>query len=368
MTEVSEIPQGKKEIRDPVSILFGADSEAKKRQTGHNEDRFFTNRNGFGVFDGVSLPENGDKAAEVAKQTIERQVSRFLLGISEANARRLLTESFRDAHKAIIENLGTGPATTATVVVLVERGRKALIAHVGDSRAYLERKGRLFQFTKDDDILSELVRNGHISREKEKEIRRAMDEINSSQDISEFNERYSYNFDLIRNRITACLGGHEEATPRFSVVELQSGDRLLACSDGVHENLKARQINEMLIKSKTPQEAAQRLKNSASAESVSGSGRAKPDDITAVVAEVNFETVPKPLSIKEATSWSELGRALEAVGGLKSSIGYRDAEYWKKIVGDVRFGRLPRDRLTRASGLRQAFDRIERKEKELVPA
>ncbi|HUS60108.1 MAG TPA: hypothetical protein VMX76_01865 [Nevskiaceae bacterium] len=47
MTEVSEIPQGKKEIREPVSILLGADSEAKKRQKGHNEDRFFTSRNGF---------------------------------------------------------------------------------------------------------------------------------------------------------------------------------------------------------------------------------------------------------------------------------------------------------------------------------
>jgi len=245
------------------------------------------------------------------------------------------------------------------VVVLVERGRKALIANVSDSRAYLERKGKLFQITKDDDILSELVRDGYLSREKEREIRRAMNRVSSPADVLKFNKQYGYNFKFIRNRITACLGGGEEAIPKFSVVELQSGDRLLACSDGVHENLKARQINEMLIKSKTPQEAAQRLKNSASAESVSGSGRAKPDDITAVVAEVNFV-------IESVGSFQELYKVLDQLGGLRGTRKDYNAEELSKAIGQVIGVKAELNTITRTGGLRKTVKKL--LEKELVPA
>lgn len=282
MTGFPEVPHGKREVGEYVSVSIEGATRPSLSHPEHNEDRHFISPRGFGVFDGVGGYEGGQQAAEIAKNIIEKEVNHFLPEISVGDAKRLLIRFFHDAHEAIKEKAGTAPSTTATVVVFVEGGKKAVIANVGDSRVYLERDGRLSQLTEDDNTLK--------GDKNAKEIAKAMDEIKSQVDAQRLIDESGLDFRRIRKEITAYLGRATRAhTPDFFVIELKPGDRLLATSDGVHDNLTRSEIGRALEHYRTPQKVVEVLKTAALRRSERKHVRSKPDDITAVVAEVNFE-------------------------------------------------------------------------------
>lgn len=102
-----------------------------------------------------------------------------------------------------------GDAGTTLVMAWIE-GRQAIIANVGDSRAYLLRQGKLIQITNDHSVVWGLVRSGQI---KEEEI-------------------YSH---PQRSVIYRSIGQKETVSPDLYTEELQGGDILMLCSDGLWE-------------------------------------------------------------------------------------------------------------------------------------
>jgi protein phosphatase len=115
-----------------------------------------------------------------------------------------------------------GMGTTLVAAWLPEPDSPLLsIANVGDSRAYLLRYGELKQLTRDHSLVEEQLRSGLISRE----------EADASS---------------IRNMITRALGFRERVEPDIVETEIEPGDKLLLCSDGLNSMVSDEEILTIL--------------------------------------------------------------------------------------------------------------------------
>jgi protein phosphatase len=141
----------------------------------------------------------------------------------------------------------------ATVVLALVRGGDALVAHLGDSRAYLLRAGKLERLTRDHSHLEHMIDLGWIKPEE---------------------ESWRGNGGPTRY---AGMPAAAEADVRG--LELRPGDRLLLCSDGLTEMLDDDEIREVLVPPLSPAQACERL---VAAANRAGGG----DNITVVVVAV----------------------------------------------------------------------------------
>jgi protein phosphatase len=140
----------------------------------------------------LDLPRFADAKLEVVVQGVKD-------AIDEAN--REIRRSARNSPERA--NMGT------TVVLLVDRGEAAVVAHMGDSRIYRLREGHLVALTRDHSLLQEQVGAGFITNEE---------------------ARHSHN----RNLVTRALGVEENVEPEVNIVDIRPGDCFLLCSDGLN--------------------------------------------------------------------------------------------------------------------------------------
>ena len=138
-----------------------------------------------------------------------------------------------------------------TVVACLIDGRRATVAHVGDSRAYLLRDRHLHRLTADHTIVAELVARGAIAPEEA--------------------DRHAYKNVLSRN-----LGAKPVAAVDVSEVELQPGDRLMLCSDGLYGYAPAEAVHHLVASTDPPGEIVRDLIEAA----LRGGGG---DNVTAIV-------------------------------------------------------------------------------------
>ncbi len=127
----------------------------------------------------------------------------------------------------------------ATVVLALVRGARALVAHLGDSRAYLLRAGKLERLTRDHSALERMIELGWIKAED------ARGRGNGGP--------------------TRYAGMRDEAVADVRCVDLQAGDRLLLCSDGLTEMLDDEVIGPLLDPALTPEQNCERLVAAANA-------------------------------------------------------------------------------------------------------
>ena len=155
----------------------------------------------------------GHSAGEVASQMAVDLISRLYYQ-SQGDAHAALRDAVAEANRRIFaaaaaDESKRGMGTTCTALAI--RGGEATIAHVGDSRCYMVRGGDIYQLTEDHSAVMEMVRHGLITKE---EARHHED----------------------KNVILRALGTTPEVevamTEPFGVRE---GDRLLLCSDGLHD-------------------------------------------------------------------------------------------------------------------------------------
>jgi len=123
--------------------------------------------------------------------------------------------------------------SSTTVVVALIAGGAVFVAHVGDSRGYLLRNGRLHQITDDHTLVNELVRRGEMTREQARRDRR-------------------------RNVITRAIGALPTVRADVLAIEALPGDRILLCSDGLSDPVPGAQI-QLMLGHPDPEEAAEAL-------------------------------------------------------------------------------------------------------------
>jgi protein phosphatase len=139
-------------------------------------------------------------------------------------------EASHERVRAELGREGRGPATTLTMVALV--WPRAYIVHVGDSRAYYLRGGRLRQLTRDQTAYEELVDQGVMTEEQ---ARRAG----------------------LRSVLTSALGA--QIRPATGLVDLEPGDALLLCTDGLTKHVPDDDIAAILAAAESAETTCGRL-------------------------------------------------------------------------------------------------------------
>jgi protein phosphatase len=142
----------------------------------------------------------------------------------------------------------------ATLALLVLRERTGFVAHMGDSRVYLFRNGRLQQLTTDHSLVSLLQSTGEITAEEARTH-------------------------PARNRITRHVGMERALYPDVQSLELCDGDRLLLCTDGLNGMIDDDRIAEILNSGEDPEQACASLVDAANA----AGGR---DNVTALIVDL----------------------------------------------------------------------------------
>lgn len=142
----------------------------------------------------------------------------------------------------------------ATVAALLVKAGQGLVLHLGDSRAYLLRNGFLQLLTRDHTLAQFLVESGIVDQEQ------------ASQHPG-------------RCRLTQYMGMSANAKPDAQIVNLQSNDRLLLCSDGLSGAVDPDELREALDQSQNPEAACRRLIDAAN----SAGGK---DNITALIVQI----------------------------------------------------------------------------------
>jgi PPM family protein phosphatase len=231
----------------------------------HNEDYFEVDPRHrlFVVADGMGGHSHGEVAAQIAVQAIrdfiEKTDDRDTTWPSIVDSRlkrhsNLLKMAVRLAHDRVlgaIEEDGALSGMGTTVVGLLLEGKVAAVAHVGDSRAYRLRDGRLDQLTQDHTWVHEQVMAGFLSKEQARSH-------------------------PLKNVVTRALGGESEVVVDLREIEVRPGDLYLLCSDGLTSMLSDADIRERLASGRSLNEICRTLVNDSNA-------RGGVDNITVVL-------------------------------------------------------------------------------------
>ena len=217
----------------------------------------------FAVADGMGGHAAGELAANLALDTLS---SSFLSRRGRAPER--LAEAVQDANLAVLRSaVGEYVGMGTTLVVLVVDRSAALIAHVGDSRAYLLRGNALHRLTEDHSWVAEQVRLGHLTEDEAR------------------NHQW-------RSVVSNALGGEERVRLELYGLPLKKGDRLLLCSDGLSGVIEESDLYDVLAGQPDPDVAVRQLIDLSNAEG-------GPDNITAIVIDIEtasrLPSYPLPL-------------------------------------------------------------------------
>ncbi len=230
-------------VSDELNLAAVADGMG-----GHNSGELASNMAARTLVEKIAAIHAGKLSAPVTDTRLSRQANDLIFAATAANAKIFETSKIPD-------NKGMG--TTLSAVLFHPTG--AAIAHIGDSRIYVLRKGKLVQITQDHSLVMEQVRKGIITKE----------EAEAS---------------TMQNILTRAMGIHKNI--RFDVgdVTLSPGDRLLLCTDGLFKAVKEELLPSILSSSDSPQKIAAGLVRLAN-------DNGGPDNISVVVVTVGKSTV-----------------------------------------------------------------------------
>jgi len=209
---------------------------------------------GRGILTVVSDGMGGHFSGGAASRTAVEALSEVYFEDGEGDAMNALAWAFNEANKRVFETVGEGrkglAGTTLTAVVLFEDHMN--VAHAGDSRAYLIRGDEMRQLTRDHSVVGELVRQGMLDNDEAR------------------NHPH-------RNIITRAVGlkGQVDIDVNRNI-DVESGDILLICSDGLFSMLAEDEIHR-IVSSKTPGDACDGLVKRAKEEGGT-------DNITVIIA------------------------------------------------------------------------------------
>ncbi len=181
--------------------------------------------NFFMLADGVGGHNSGDVASGLAVELTEKyllanppdNVAESELPAFFSHCLRMVNEEIYQ--KAVSNEENAGMATTAIMLLL--RSDKAFIVNIGDSRAYVLRRGKLLKITEDHTYVNELIKNGRINKEE-----------------AECHPK--------KHMITRALGSEKNIQPDFYFIDIYHGDRVLLCTDGLYNEVDESDICRLM--------------------------------------------------------------------------------------------------------------------------
>lgn len=248
---MAEVPKGMHKVGSHVVAAALTDVG---RERDHNEDSFalLEDHGLYVVADGMGGHTAGDVASSLATQVVSdffKQTdhedatwpSGFNIKMTEEENR--LTTGIRLANRLVFERSVTnqdlrGMGTTVVGATFSKDGRRLAIAHVGDSRAYRIRSGKIEQLTRDHSLISDILA--------------AMPDLPEEQRA-----------ELPKNVVTRALGVQESVNVDVGSFDVDEGDVYVLCSDGLSGMVADDEILSIVTTSPEPNLACLRLVNAA---------------------------------------------------------------------------------------------------------
>jgi PPM family protein phosphatase len=211
----------------------------------------------FAVADGMGGAAAGEMASRLSLESIYDQLlqnSEFLPAADNDSLEQILIDAVGTANRVVFDEGRNddelaGMGTTLTAVLEI-RGR-LFIGQVGDSRAYLISDRNIFQLTRDQSLVGQRVSNGELTEAQARKH-------------------------PARNILLQALGVGPTVELCITKIAVREGDMILLCSDGLHSQMSAEEINEIVLDSANEQDACVELVNLAN-------DRGGPDNITVVL-------------------------------------------------------------------------------------
>jgi protein phosphatase len=224
-----------------------------------NQDAYYIDPDGrfFIVADGMGGHAGGQEASRIATEAIQRHLAAHWL--TDESAAVLLETALLKANQAILQDQSSHPERSdmgTTAVVLIVRDEQFWCAHIGDSRLYRLRGPKIEQITEDHTWVAKAMKGGDITPEQARQH-------------------------PWRHVLSQCLGREDLRQMDIQPVDVQTGDRLLLCSDGLTEELSDHSIASHLKSIRAAEKAAIALINAAKDKG----GR---DNITVVIVTIDM--------------------------------------------------------------------------------
>jgi PPM family protein phosphatase len=223
------------------------------------------------VADGMGGAAAGEEASRIAVETIHEDLTtaesndhQKYTTMEEDALTTKLKGAIRSANLNIVKRATVHPELKGmgtTVTLAIVRETDVIVAHVGDSRAYLVNgdESEITQLTSDHSFVEALVAAGHITREEAEDH-------------------------PMKNVLYRALGQAEDIDVDMYYHRLRVGDRLVLCSDGLTRHVKPPEIAEITLAEDNPDAASQKLVDLANS-------RGGEDNISVVVIKVEQGTV-----------------------------------------------------------------------------
>ncbi len=233
-----------------MDLTVGSRTDVGPRKMNQDHFGWWPDLGLFIVADGMGGHNAGEVASHLAVEIIHRFIEEtaaspditwpFGLEVQNSIEMNRLTTAVRLANRKIYSEGSKSPELSGmgtTVVAALVAGDRINIVSVGDSRVYRFRQGSLEQLTKDDTWLASVL---------------------GEQQAEDADPQHP-----LRHVLTSVVGTKDDLKPGAREEPLQSGDRFLLCSDGVHGRLDSAALASLLTGATTADDGAARIVNEA---------------------------------------------------------------------------------------------------------
>jgi protein phosphatase len=257
------------------------------RQRSANEDSFFVRAPIFVVADGMGGAQAGEVASRAAADAFDRDLPD---GPPEQFLRETIESANREIHRLAHDDPSlAGMGTTITAAVVDAANEVVVVGHVGDSRAYRLRGGKVERLTRDHSLVEEMRRKGQITEAQ-------------AEDHPQ------------RSIITRALGPEADVDVDVQTVPAAPGDVFLLCSDGLTTMVDEERIGRALADASSMREAVATLVDDANR----AGGR---DNITALAFRLEDSEAPQ----RRPEGATLVGPSAEAAGLTATEVRRRAA-------------------------------------------
>lgn len=241
---------GREVDMSPLTVRYAVLSDRGQVRSS-NQDAAYAGSHLFAVADGFGCESDARPASVVAIDALKRADATVPAG----DLLNVLEDAANGASRAIHEMADCRKEVGTTLTALLWSGSHLPLVHVGDSRAYLLRDGRLFQISHDHTHVQAMIEEGRLTPE----------EATSHPQHA-----------LLLRAIT----GHPAPEFDLDLHRAEAGDRYLLCSDGLHTTVTPQDLREVMATATDPAVAVRELVDHANR-------KGGPDNIACVVADLH---------------------------------------------------------------------------------
>jgi serine/threonine protein phosphatase PrpC len=310
-------------VPDSFNVRVWTKSLPSRTHLERNEDLAWSSTNGVAhaVIDGMGGSRRvvdgkeigGEHAAAMLGKVLDERLQSLPPDLSVTAARELLSVVVAEGGERVYKEVnaeGQIPpeqipegksaedvmaAAVMTTLIFCENGRRAVIGQNGDTRAYLYSDGELILLTEDQDAVHMDMEEGKLTPDEAQAADEAADDFDGY-DIGKL-DPLARKYFVQRNLVFGQIGDEPEPqTPVFSTIQLQPGDMILMCSDGVYANLTTEEIRSTMasadpattLAERSDARSTERTLPDANDLSAPYNYRAHQDDTTALVLRVEW--------------------------------------------------------------------------------